>query len=82
MCLTEEERAELLAKLADAEKAYHALMLGQQARVVVDQNGERVEFTAANKSGLYGYIMSLRSALGLLKPGCGYPSGGPAGFIF
>lgn len=56
------------ALLNDARKAYHALMTGTSPRVVVDQNGERVEFTAANKQGLYSYIQQLEAQLGA---GCG-----------
>lgn len=54
--------------LQDARKAYHSLMTGTSPRVVVDQNGERVEFTAANGSKLYAYIQQLEAALGT---GCG-----------
>lgn len=70
--------------LRDAEKAYHQLVTGTQPRVVVDQNGERVEFTAANKTVLYQYIMQLKSTLG---SGCGNAPSlpqtyGPAQFFF
>jgi hypothetical protein len=68
-------------RLKDAEEAYHQLMTGVSARVVVDQNGQRVEFTAARKTDLYNYIMSLKSALGVCSPIGGMP-GGPATFIF
>jgi DNA polymerase III delta prime subunit len=72
------------ASLDEARKAYHALMLGTSPRVVVDQNNERVEFTAANKSSLYNYILQLEAALGTT---CGstptYPTNvAPAGFVF
>jgi Spy/CpxP family protein refolding chaperone len=40
--LTPEQRAALEANLADARAAYHQLAIGGQARVIVDQNGERV----------------------------------------
>ncbi len=50
--------------LNEARKAYHALMTGTSARVVVDQNGERVEFVAANKQALYNYIQELQTQLG------------------
>lgn len=49
--------------LKEAEKAFHQLMLGQIVRVFVDQNGERVEYTAANKQALQNYINSLRSQM-------------------
>jgi hypothetical protein len=51
------------ALLSEARLAYHALMTGTSARVVVDQNGERVEFTAANKQNLYNYILELEGQL-------------------
>lgn len=52
-------------KLEQAETAYHALMLGKSARVLVDSNGERLEFTAANAERLLKYINYLRGLLGL-----------------
>lgn len=69
-------------QLADARKAYHDLQTGKSARVVVDQNGERVEFTPANRTGLYNYIVQLEQKVGA---GCGAPArpaNGPAGFLF
>jgi predicted TPR repeat methyltransferase len=50
-------------KLADARDAYDALMTGRMARVVVDQNGERVEYAAANSGKLAAYIGTLEDAL-------------------
>lgn len=79
--LTDEERAALMALLDEALHAYHSLMIGTSARVVVDQNGERIEFNAANKGNLYGYIITLRTRLGLLTCCDGMPSG-PARFWF
>lgn len=49
--------------LADAQAKYHALVTGVSPRVVVDQNGERIEFTAANKAGLAQYIQSLQNSI-------------------
>jgi c-di-GMP-binding flagellar brake protein YcgR len=46
-------------QLEDAREKYHLLLTGQAARVLVDQNGERVEFTAASKSHLADYIQQL-----------------------
>lgn len=65
MSLTPEERALLTTRLAEAEQAYHALRLGQSARVYVDSNGERVEYAAANADRLRAYIVELKSQLGL-----------------
>lgn len=54
--------------LNDALNALHLLRTGRSARVVVDQNGERVEFTAANQQYLITYINQLRSAMA--EKGC------------
>jgi hypothetical protein len=53
------------ALLNEARKSYHALMTGTSPRVVVDQNGERVEFTAANGPKLYAYIQQLEMQLNI-----------------
>lgn len=79
--LTPAERLLYQTRLDEATKAYHQLVTGQSARVVVDQNGERVEFTAARKNDLYNYIASLQSALGIPSPIAMLP-GRPATFIF
>ncbi len=65
--------------LADARDAYHALITGRAARVVVDQNGEKVEFVAASRQQLYLYIVELERALGLGAPAI---SRGPARVFF
>lgn len=67
-------------KIEAAKDAYHRLMTGKMARVVIDQNGERVEFVAANAPRLLAYIKQLEAE-------CAAPSGatrpsGPFGFIF
>ncbi len=59
--------------LADAEAKYHLLLTGQMARVVVDQNGERVEFTSANAARLQAYINDLKRQLGQSAPSPIYP---------
>lgn len=51
-------------KLADAEAKYHLLITGQMARVITDQNGEAVTFTAATASRLAAYIADLKRQLG------------------
>lgn len=50
-------------KLVEAEAAYHELMLGRAPSVVVDQNGERVEYTRARKADLLAYIADLRDLI-------------------
>lgn len=64
--MTPSERETLLQRLSDAEAAYHRLQLGTSARVIVDQNGERVEFTATTAGRLSAYIQTLKRQLGLL----------------
>lgn len=57
MALTTQE------KLDAAEDAYHALVTGTSPRVVVDMNGERVEFTPATAGRLQSYIERLKAQL-------------------
>lgn len=67
-------------KLVEAEAAYHNLMVNGAVRVVVDQNGERVEYTSVNAGKLLEYIAYLKS---LIAEAAGYrPSRGPARMIF
>lgn len=63
------------AQLKDAREKYHLLLTGQAVRVVVDQNGERVEFTAASKSFLGEYINQLEIDLGVAKVSSRSPIG-------
>lgn len=63
--LTSGEIIQYTAWLTDAEAAYHLLMTGGKARVYVDQNGERVEYTMQKASDLKAYVAYLRSLLGL-----------------
>ena len=69
--LTPEEKAVLEARLVEAKQAYHDLVTGTKARVVVDTNGEKVEFTAPNRQALYAYIQELER---VLCPPSSYPS--------
>jgi hypothetical protein len=48
-------------RLDQAEAAYHDLMIGKSAKVFVDQNGERVEFTMADAVNLRRYVEALRA---------------------
>lgn len=67
-------------KLVEAEAAYHDLMVRGAVRVVVDQNSERVEYTAVNADKLRQYIADLK---GLIAAEAGlYPVRGPARVIF
>ena len=73
MMLTPQQR------LDEARSAYHALNTGKMARVVVDQNGERVEFAVANKTALDNYIKQLEREVGsAMAP----MTNGPAQFLF
>lgn len=49
--------------LPEAQAAYHALVIGGSARVVVDQNGERVEYTSASRAALASYIAGLEGII-------------------
>jgi hypothetical protein len=64
MALTAEETALYTTRLTEAQNALHKLMIGESARVFVDQNGERVEFTSANSTKLRAYIHELKIMLG------------------
>lgn len=72
--------AEKQALLKDAKAKYHAVMTGTSPRVVVDQNGERVEFSAANADKLAAYVRALE--LALCPGGVGGLPSGPATFTF
>lgn len=52
-------------KLAEAEAALHDLTLGNSVRVLVDQNGERIEYTAASRGKLAQYVAELRKLTGV-----------------
>lgn len=67
--MTDQERLE------KAEQAYHDLQTGQMVRVFVDQNGERIEYTAAKKSDLYSYILQLRGRISPLAVNIPRPIG-------
>ena len=45
--------------LAEAQAAYHRLMVGEAAVSFTDQNGERVEYTRASAPRLAAYISDL-----------------------
>lgn len=64
--------------LADAKLAYHSLSTGTMARVIVDQDGQRVEYTAARRADLYAYIRELEGLVNPVLPSLG----GPCGFVF
>lgn len=53
----------LQEQLLQAKTEYHKLITGIKPRVVVDQNGERVEFSAANAGRLKAYIHDLENQI-------------------
>lgn len=61
--------AVLETRLQEAEAAYHALMSGQSVAEFRDSNGELVRYTPANAFRLQGYILQLKSQLGLIPAG-------------
>lgn len=69
-----------LVQLAQMEQDYRDIISGNKARVIVDQNGERVEFTSANIARLYQYIVEQKA---LLNPCAGRSRPNrPMGFVF
>ena len=48
-----------LAQLEEARNAYHRIITGQSVTVVIDQNGERIEFQKANVSALAELIRKM-----------------------
>lgn len=65
-------------RLVEAEDALHELVTGTSARVVVDQNGERIEYTAANVGRLRTYIQELKNEIAGVTLG----SNGPLRAVF
>lgn len=53
--------APLYERLCEALAALHDLRTGKAASVFVDQNGERVEYVAANRRDLAAYVSELES---------------------
>ena len=59
------DRAQLTIWLTEAEAQLHKLNMGLQAKVFVDQNGERIEYNAATRGQLVAYIADLKRQLGI-----------------
>lgn len=78
--LTPGEKAVINAKIARLEAIYESLLTGTAVKKFVDQNGEQVEYTAANASGLLTYINSLRAMVDCAFARQYRPR--PMGFIF
>lgn len=62
--MTTEERDRLTGLLREAEQAYHELAIGQSVKVIVHQNGQRMEYSPATKTMLKTYIQELKAQLG------------------
>lgn len=60
---TPEEIIVINQQISSAKMAYHRLMTGTAVKVVVDQNGERVEYAQANATKLLAYITSLEALI-------------------
>lgn len=58
-------RAEKMQMLREAKLEYHALSTGSKLVVMVDQNGERMEYNRAGAANLLAYIRQLERELGL-----------------
>ena len=66
--LSPAERTVLQGRLAEARQAYHTIMTGGAVKVVVDQNGERVEYQQGSATRLLAYIAALENQLGIGCP--------------
>lgn len=61
--------ADLQGWLQEARTAHHALTTGKQFRVFVDQNGERIEYTATSAARLATYIRDLEQQIADMQAG-------------
>lgn len=78
--LSDAERLIIQVRLTAAEKARHEIVTGKGVKRFVDQNGEQVEYQAANLGKLEEYIAELQ---GLLNPMLAQQRmRRPLGFIF
>ena len=66
--------------LNEARQAYHDLTMGTRVRVLVDQNGERIEYDRSTSSDLYAWITALENALNVTLAASRRPR--PIGFTF
>lgn len=69
--------------LKQADKAWFELRMGGTIRSVVDQNGERIEYTSASSSSLLNLIAVLQSQCSCYQSiALGGSGRGPLGFVF
>jgi hypothetical protein len=78
--LTPEERVAFKARINKLEVQYDDIMSGKAVKRFVDQNGETVEYTAANASNLRAYIDKLKADLDCVFARRYRPR--PMGFVF
>lgn len=78
--LTPTEVAAVKAKIARLEVVHESLMTGTAIKRFVDQNGEQVEYTAANATKLLAYINELKAMISPQFARRFRPR--PVGFIF
>jgi hypothetical protein len=62
---------QLTKNIAEARAAYHRLLVGSSVRELMDQNGERVQYTPANRGALSAYISGLQARIDAMS---GVPS--------
>jgi hypothetical protein len=72
--------AQLQTWLAEAQSAYHTAMTGGQILVVVDQNGERIEYSRTNTASLVRYMAWLQAEINKLMGVA--VTGGPLRMVF
>lgn len=72
---------ECLLLKKDAKDQLHMLRTGQKARVVVDKDGSRVEFSSANVGNLMAYVADLERMCPTVGAIVQRPLG-PASFTF
>lgn len=78
--LSPAERAIYQARLTDATSKRHDIVTGTAVKRFVDQNGEQVEYSAANLTALDAYIRSLEELLNPCVAAYNRPR--PIGFTF
>lgn len=78
--LTPTERAAIKARIAKLEAAYDDIISGKAVKRFVDQNGEQVEYTAANAAKLLSFINELKAMIDCAFSMRYKPR--PVGFVF
>lgn len=69
--------AALAARIQSLETAHDDLIAGRKARVLVDQNGERIEFNGGDARRLWSHIQSLKYTYGKECTTCAKPASRP-----